>query len=240
MENNKSHVQLPNDMCLSPGDQFIYLILRNHDKGNGCWPSLKRICKESGASINTVRASLKRLEETGWIKVIKDGRLHRYVFKKYTKFEPFSEEFLMNENLSFTEKAYLAASQKWMFKDMENIGKISMSNKSLSDKIHISERNIYRMNKSLVNKNYLTILKNESKDLETGCLTDTKIFKLAEFGQAIIWTLKNHEDRINENTENIEDLQDKYNDMKDKVESQQKLIEALLRAQNIEPDKFIV
>ena len=28
--------------------------------------------------------------------------------------------------------------------------------------------------------------------------------------------------------------------MKDKVESQQKLIEALLRAQNIEPDKFIV
>ena len=58
--------------------------------------------------------------------------------------------------------------------------------------------------------------------------------------QSILETLKNHEDRINENTENIEDLKDKYNDMKDKVESQQKLIEALLRAQNIEPDKFVV
>ena len=58
--------------------------------------------------------------------------------------------------------------------------------------------------------------------------------------QSILETLKNHEDRINENTENIEDLKDKYNDMKDKIESQQKLIEALLRAQNIEPDKFIV
>ena len=58
--------------------------------------------------------------------------------------------------------------------------------------------------------------------------------------QSILETLKNHEDRINENTENIEDLKDKYNDMKDKVESQQKLIEALLRAKNIEPDKFIV
>ena len=58
--------------------------------------------------------------------------------------------------------------------------------------------------------------------------------------QSILETLKNHEDRINENTENIEDLKDKYNDMKDKVESQQKLIEALLRAQNIEPDKFTV
>ena len=58
--------------------------------------------------------------------------------------------------------------------------------------------------------------------------------------QSVLETLKNHEDRINENMENIEDLKNKYNDMKDKVESQQKLIEALLRAQNIEPDKFIV
>ena len=42
--------------------------------------------------------------------------------------------------------------------------------------------------------------------------------------QSVLETLKNHEDRINENTENIEDLKDKYNDMKDKVESQQKFI----------------
>lgn len=63
---------------------------------------------------------------------------------------------------------------------------------------------------------------------------------MANTEQGILKTLKNHEDRINKNTENIEDLKDKYNDMKDKVESQQKLIEALLRAQNIEPDKFIV
>ena len=109
------------------------------------------------------------------------------------------------------------------------------------------ESTIRKCDKELENKNYLTILKNEIRDLETGCFTNTKIFKLGELGQAIIWTLKNHEDRINENTENIEDLKnnyidikDKYNDMKDKVESQQKLIEALLRAQNIEPDKFIV
>lgn len=58
--------------------------------------------------------------------------------------------------------------------------------------------------------------------------------------QSVLETLKNHEDRINKNTENIEDLKDKYNDMKDKVESQKKLIGALLRAQNIKPDKFIV
>lgn len=63
---------------------------------------------------------------------------------------------------------------------------------------------------------------------------------MANTEQDILKTLKNHEDRINKNTENIEDLKDKYNDMKDKVESQKKLIGALLRAQNIKPDKFIV
>ena len=65
-------------------------------------------------------------------------------------------------------------------------------------------------------------------------------YLMKDIERSVLETLKNHEDRINENTENIEDLKDKYNNMKDKVESQQKLIEALLRAQNIEPDKFIV
>lgn len=56
---------------------------------------------------------------------------------------------------------------------------------------------------------------------------------MANTEQGILKTLKNHEDRINENTDEIARLNNK-------VESQQKLIEALLRAQNIEPDKFIV
>ena len=51
--------------------------------------------------------------------------------------------------------------------------------------------------------------------------------------QSVLETLKNHEDRINENTDEIAKLNHK-------VESQQKLIEDLLRAQNIEPNKFIV
>lgn len=51
--------------------------------------------------------------------------------------------------------------------------------------------------------------------------------------QSVLETLKNHEDRINENTDKIARLN--Y-----KVESLEKLIDALLCAQNIEPDKFIV
>ena len=57
---------------------------------------------------------------------------------------------------------------------------------------------------------------------------------IANTEQGILKTLKNYEDKINENTENIEDLKDKYNDIKDKIESQQKLIEALLCVQNVD------
>lgn len=57
---------------------------------------------------------------------------------------------------------------------------------------------------------------------------------MANTEQGILKTLKNLEDRINENTENIEKLKNKYNDMKDKVEFQEKLIDALLCVQNVD------
>lgn len=57
---------------------------------------------------------------------------------------------------------------------------------------------------------------------------------MANTEQSILKTLKNLEDRINENTENIEKLKNKYNDMKDKVEFQEKLIDALLCVQNVD------
>lgn len=57
---------------------------------------------------------------------------------------------------------------------------------------------------------------------------------MANTEQGILKTLKNHEDRINKNTENIEDLKDKYNDMQEKVESLEKLIDAILCVQNVD------
>lgn len=57
---------------------------------------------------------------------------------------------------------------------------------------------------------------------------------MANTEQGILKTLKNLEDRINENTENIEKLKNKYNDMKDKVEFQEKLIDTLLCVQNVD------
>ena len=227
MEENKNlqHVQVPNGMGhnnLEPKDQLIYMVIKSHDNPNQeCWPSLQILSKESGASINTIRDSIKRLKNAGYIKTELVGRKTRYTFDPYKKFEPFSPEFIKNKNLSFTTKSYLVASQQYMYKDVEGVGKIGLSNRNLSQEINMPESTIRRCNAELVSKDYLTILKNEKKDLQTGCFTDTKIMKLKQLGQAVIWTLCDHEEQIRQNTQDISKLEERLN-------QQEQLIQRLL------------
>lgn len=231
METSKQHVQLPNNMLqsdLTPKDQLIYLSIRRYmdKKTKIAYPSLEKIKEICGASVNTIRKSVKALEEQNYFSIIKKGKRQEYHFNEHKAFEPFSYDFLDRQDLSFTEKSYLIASQEYMFKDVEGYGKISYTNKELSDKIKMSEATISRTNSSLIRKNYLTIIKNECRDLETGCKTDTKLFHLRDLDQAIIWTLKSHEDRINQNSEEIKTL-------KDTIAKQSELIERLLKESKV-------
>ena len=91
------------------------------------------------------------------------------------KHELSYKDFLENKDVSFASKAYILASQQYMFKDIQGVGKIGYSNRQLSNKINMPESTIRKCDKELENKNYLTILKNEIRDLETGCFTNTKI-----------------------------------------------------------------
>lgn len=209
---------------MTPRDQLIYLSIRRfmNRKTNIAFPSLGKISEVSGASINTIRKSIKILEDKGYITVIKNGKMQQYYFNELKAFEPFSYDFLDKKDLTFTEKSYLVASQQYMFTDVNNYGKISYSNKELSEKINMPESTISLANRSLVKKNYLTLIKNESKDLETGCYTDTKLFHLTELGQAVIWALQNHEERIVQNTNDIQKLNEK-------IEKQEMVIAALLK-----------
>lgn len=237
-EKSKQHTQVPNKMAendLTPKDQLIYLGIKSfmNKDTKCCYPSLQKIAEKVGASIPTIRKGIEQLEEKDYITVTKKGRSNYYHFNEYKNFEPFSPEFLEIEDISFTTKSYLVASQQYMHKDIEGIGKISYSNKNLSDKINMPESTIRKCNLELERKNYLTIIKNECRDLETGCKTDTKIFNLNELGQAIIWTLKNHEDRLDEHDERLTKLEQEN-------QAQKKLIEQLLKERNINPKEYIL
>ena len=207
---NKQHVQLPNGMTsdedITPQDLLVYVAIKrfmNKDTKEA-FPSLATISQKSGASIPTIRKSIKKLQGT-YFEVIKNGRSQYYLFdKKYKKFEPFSYDFLDKEDLTFTEKAYIIASQQYMFKDNEGVGKISLTNSELSEKINMPEATISKCNRSLTSKEYLSIIRCTKTDPETGVQLQEKIFHLDELGQAVIWALQNHEERIQNNERRID------------------------------------
>lgn len=208
---NKQHVQLPNNLIninpITPKDLVVYLAIRRflNGKTGQCFPSLAMISKKAGAAINTVRKSIDTLEKTGYLIVTKSGRQHFYHFPKDKTFEPFSFDFLDKEDLTFSEKAYLIASQQFMFKE-NGKGKISYSNKELSEKINMSEKTISRINQSLVKKEYLTIEQTHKINPNTGLRIKEKLYHLNQLQQAIVFTLINHEKQIIENTNDIEVL----------------------------------
>lgn len=217
---------------LSPREQLVYAVLHSYDNPEKeVFPSLDKLAERSQLSIPTIRASLKKLEDSGYIKIEKRGRKNYYFFKKYINFEPFSNKFLDNTNITPTTKAYLVAAQQYMYKDEEGLGKVSFSNVDLSKQINMPESSIRKCNKELERKNYLTIIKNKSRDIESG--GDTKIFNLNELGQAIIWVLKNHEDRITDNETRITKLEKQ-------MEEKDKLIEKLLNELGTSPKQYIM
>ena len=48
----------------------------------------------------------------------------------------------------------------------------------------------------------------KTRESDSGCFTKETIYHLRDLGQAIIFTLMNHEDQINQNTKDIEYLKE--------------------------------
>ena len=235
-EVNKHHVQVPNDMTeqnnsLKPGDLLIYATIKRHmDKDTKtCYPSLNTIAVESGASINTVRSSIQNLINTQYIEVTQKGRGKLYKFLKWDKFEPFSYDFLDNKKLSFKEKAYILATQQYMFKNKETQnGIVTYNNIELSKRINTSPSTISRLDSSLREKEFLDINILTQKDQETGLPIREKVFHLSKIEQAIVFILGNHEERIQENTNEIQLLKERM----DKLERENKELKEELKNKN--------
>jgi hypothetical protein len=141
---------------------------------------------------------------------------------------------LDNKDLTFTEKAYLVASQQYMYTDVEDYGKISLSNAELSSLINMPEKTIYKCDKSLEKKNLLNIVKTSKHDSETGTAIREKIYHLTEVEQGIIWVLKNHKQQIDKNTADIQTLLQEREEQKKEVANLTKLVKQLLKQVNSE------
>jgi len=88
-------------------------------------------------------------------------------------------------------------------------GTILLSNIELSDKLHISPSTIKRVDKELKAKNILTIVKSSYTNMETGCNENAKYFHFDQYNRAMIELVENHEERISENSKDIDKMETK-------------------------------
>ena len=170
------------------------------------YPSLDRIQKDTGVSKATIIKIIKNIINKGYMQQeSKKGVGAIYTFNNEKSFEPFSYEFLDNENLTKAEKLQILCTQQYMFKE-NGVGKISYSDNELAEKTGLNRNTIAKTNQSLMQKGFATQVSLATRDPKTGLINKETMYHLDEIGQAIVFKLKEHDDRIVKNEEDIESL----------------------------------
>ena len=201
-----------NELNVNPMSLLVYCAIRRHmnKESRIAFPSMETICKMCQMTRPTLQQHINVLEEKGYFKVTRRKRQSNiYHFPEIEMFEPFSLEFLDNQQLTPQIKAYIIALQQYMEKDSETMsGTITESNRALSKQIHMPESSIRKCNAILEQHGYLTQNKTTSE----------KIFWLQSLGQKIVFTLINHEERIQNNENKIDELSKKIEKMQKEID----------------------
>lgn len=216
--NIKQHFQLPNDMMesheINAYSQLIYLILKSfYNASTGeCFPSLRTLATIARCGVNKIRDCIKELEEAEYISTEVRGRKTYYTFSPYKNFEPFSPEFL-KKDLPFPVKAYYAAMQQYMIKDEnKQQGVIGYPLSKCEQLTKMDSSTISRIHKQLTDLGLM--------ELKTKNGVQEKRFNLIDLGQAIVFKLKEHEEKLDKHEDEIENLKAEVLELKRQLAEQ--------------------
>lgn len=201
----KRHIELPTTEGISditPQDQLVYLGIRSFMNKDTleAFPSQETIAERVGCCRNTVRKCIQNLVEKDYLKIRIEGRKQIYIFNKLKQFEPFSYEFLEDKSKSFTKRATLAATQRYMTGKETGVGKVTYTKMELA---------------KLINTPYSTLVRTLRELTEDGLIVNKKLpsgqqqmqFQLEKYHQGIVKVLLNHEERIENNEDRISILE---------------------------------
>lgn len=171
------HVQVPHGLCKGQIDYQVlglYAYLRRYMNKDtySTFVSLRTLQGETKLSIPTIQKYLNILEEEDHIKIIKgEKRCNIYVFNKgsslYSKgFEMYTFEFIKNKDIPFKEKCALIAFQERMMNKDSGRGTISSTPLEMSNILNTSFSTYKRIEKDLINNNWITVMKSNVKDSE--------------------------------------------------------------------------
>lgn len=227
------HVQVPNMDLKSEGltsvDPFVYACIKRYMNGktHQSFPSMSTLTKDSGLTKPTLIKAVERLEKAGYISVKREfGKSSVYTFNEIKKFEIFSYEFIDNDSLTPKEKAYLVASQQYMFKHPENeTGTISFTTQRLAENLGISCNTLRKYEDSLKAKNILSLVPIKN-DNATGLPVYERVYQFAEFFNLLALKFQQTDEKLEEHDKAISD-----------VTAELEKIKAILKAKNINVDE---
>lgn len=143
---------------LNPIDLYVYSYMyRGLDSFSGII-SIHFLEKETELSANTLKDSIKRLENAGYLSLTKSKKGITYNLLKEIFFPPLI--FLKAKGLSIRERAYLICISQFM------TGPLLMTSADLADKLNITTKTLRTYEKGLIDKGILTI-KTVQKDKAT-------------------------------------------------------------------------
>ena len=199
-------------------DIAVYLTMRQFEnwETHSTYVSIDKLAEKCGLTKNTVRKCIKNLVLDEYLILIKrPGMSNEYKFNKTVNFEGFSDEFINNPDLTPELKGYLAIIQQYMNTSDGQYGVIGMRDADLAKLTHLTRRTILTYNNQLQDLGFMVNGRGRVPDIleNGGCKNNVKIYDPRSYGQAVLFALRNHEDRLN--------------DIQDEQESQRKDIEEL-------------
>ena len=222
----KRHIELPTTEGISditPQDQLVYLGIRSFMNKDTleAFPSQEIIAERVGCCRNTVRKCIQNLVEKDYLKIRTEGRKQIYIFNKLKQFEPFSYEFLEDKSKSFTKRATLAATQRYMTGKETGIGKVTYTKMELA---------------KLINTPYSTLVRTLRELTEDGIIVNKKLpsgqqqmqFQLEKYHQGIVKVLLNHEERIENNEDRISILENQVRLLQEELIKERKNKEIII------------
>ena len=228
---NNKHAQVPNQLfsdTLEFGDKLVYAHIRKYVNKDTlqCYPRLDTIANDCQLSIKTVKAAINRLERSGLITVYKrKGTSSIYQFHRLEDgFERFSEEFLDNKNISPKAKAYYIELQQHLYlNEDERTNDTTYSNSEIAKLLGLSVNTVKKYNTELIQNDILheTQLMIKSDD---GFSVTKKSFDLDKLGQAVLYKLKEHEEKLGKHDQEIEDLKQQIEQLKREQLATRKLL----------------
>ena len=119
-------------------------------------------------------------------------------------------------------------------------GSITLRDMDIANLTHMSRQSIYNYNRELQDKGYLVIGNSNLPDNieNSGCKSKVKVYDPKAYGQAILFTLRDHENRITDVEDNMRILVAKVENLERQQQIKDQQIDNL-RKENISGKKTI-